>query len=675
MILNLLRRLADYTSALWDGTSTGLLENDQPKPEPAALAQVRQALEPSAAQKQRVWQRIESQIEPQRAAHMLTKVRDWLEPNADLQARIQLLMNARLSPAPAADGGIIFAKWSAAFLVTALLIKSSPLLFIAPHTVAATSVSLAATRGTVSLGDQGLLQPVTGELTLNAPGRIATGDGEATLALHSFGVVRLAPGTVFAIDDIGNHPTLPITGELTSGTAWIYGLLPLAVDGIRVATPAGTVTVNEGSASVSVQDGTVTIDAWDRPVRVSVGTERYLVQNAERLVLAADGEPRFSSLDPYSDDDWVSENAARDAVHRRELAQWQHEVRIANAGILPTSPLYAVKRAAEAVDLLLTFGSHSRAEKTLQLAETRLNEAAALLPESSPDTVATTSQVLRLAASGATVGEATVGESASGAIVRSLLDEYRTTILALAEESASGSGATASFVTDELAANSLQLAAALPTDVSYPLKQAVLATAAALPESNTEETSRETMLLDALTSLRTTLQAEPDSDLSAFSDLTPLLNELRSNVEENSAEVQREAGALEKTIATLARQRRTEVAMESTSRRGPTLPATIPHLSAAEIDQLVKGMLERIAIYRLPASRFNQLVSEMTSIAGHPDEGQILRRLDHGITEEPGLSARLRARMRQLKELRATESDQTGETGSGDTLEPTVDAA
>ncbi len=661
-ILHLLHRLRDVLPSWQERLAACKEKTENDILEPKKLANLRQNLEPSAAAKARVWQQIQANMEPQRANDLLTQVSRWLEPDSALQTRVRTLMTSRLAPAPAPAGGLGFAKWTVAFLIFALVIKSSPLLFIAPRTIAATSVSVSATRGTVSIGDEGLLQPVTGEVTLEAAGRVTTGDGEATLILHTYGVVRLAPNTVITIEDLAHHPTLPVTGSLAEGTAWVYGLVPNSIAGISIETPVGIVTVNEGSANLTVRGSTLTVDAWDRAVRVAINGEEYILQNAQRLVAAADAAPRISTLDPSSDDAWVAENFTRDAAHRRELAQWQREIRVANAGILPTSPLYPVKRAAEAVDLLLTFSGEARAQKTLALAETRLNEAVALLAEQPTNPVATTSEVLRLAASGATMPSVTDDATGSGAMVRSLLDEYRSTILTLAERTAdvTSSGATtAAIVTNELASSTVELAAALPSDAAYPLKQAVLATTAALPETaNEPQIERETVLLDALVSLRTSLQAEPETDLSDLADLTPLLGELRSDIEENSAEIQREATALEQTIASLTRQRRDETPVETASRRGPTTPNPLPRLSELEIENLVAHIIANIEIYRLPASRFNQLVAELRAIEGTPDEGQVLRRLDAAITDEPGLTARIQARMRQLKEQRAAENSQ-----------------
>ncbi len=671
MFSTLLHRLVDALSSLEERAAARAEPKNGETRRSAALDRALHSLEPDATRKARVWSRIEQRLEPARAANLLTQVRQWLEPDDALHSRVRTLMAAHMTPAPARTFGLGMAKWTVAVLIVAVLVRSSPLLFLAPRTVAATSVTLTATRGTISLGDEGLLQPITGEITLEGPGRITTGDGEATFTLHSYGVVRLAPATVFALDDLASHPVLPLTGSLYDGTAWIYSLIPAGLAGLSVETPAGIVTVNEGSVGLRVNGSLLTVDVWDRSARVTVDDEEFILQPDQRLVAGPGIAPRLSAINPQgAADAWVTENLARDSAHRRELAQWQHEVRAASAGILPTSPLYRVKRAAEAVDLLFTFSGQARAQKTLALAETRLNEAAALLPDAPTDAVEATSQVLRLAASGsAVIATIPEGSAGSGELVRSLLAEYRDTILSLAAESHSGSGATADFVVNELAANTIQLAAALPSDVSYPLKQAVLATTAALPESDAAE-SRQTVLLDAIASLRTALQAEPETDLSSLVDLSPLLSDLRTNVDDNSADVQREATALERTINTLARQRRPEIAMESTSRRGPAAPLPTQRLTADQIEKLVGEILGRVNTYRLSASRFNQLVADMKAVEGLPDEGQILRRLDAAISNEPGLSARLRVRMRELKESRALEV----QTGSGKTAPGTVDA-
>ena len=164
----------------------------------------------------------------------------------------------------------------------------------------------------------------------------------------------------------------------------------------------------------------------------------------DRIQLWAGSVPliRHISLSAY-DDSWVSQNIGRDAVHRKDIAQQQQERKVARAGILPTSKLYAVKRAAEAVDVMLTFDVRTRVEKQIAYAGVRLDEAAALIEEGAVEAV------------------------------EAPLQEYRRTLVALAGESTDGT--EAQFLLQKaVSQDSAEIAAVSVGDNNYLLKRTVL---------------------------------------------------------------------------------------------------------------------------------------------------------------------------------------------------------
>jgi hypothetical protein len=161
----------------------------------------------------------------------------------------------------------------------------------------------------------------------------------------------------------------------------VQSLVPRTFGAIVVAMPFGDVRMYESSVSIDLRT-VADVAVWDRSALVDRGDDTMTIHAGDRVQLWSKNIPNVRRI-PVREylESWASQNLDRDAVHRREVAEFQRERRAVLAGILPTSPLYPVKRAAEAVDVFLTFSDAERTRKQLSYAEGRLNEAAALLRE------------------------------------------------------------------------------------------------------------------------------------------------------------------------------------------------------------------------------------------------------------------------------------------------------
>ena len=102
-----------------------------------------------------------------------------------------------LSPSAAALGASVCSSRASLYPVDCrvcgipLVVRLSPLLFIAPHSIAQSPFMLLPTRGSVSILIGGVWQPVTEEMSFTKSALIRTEEGEATLVLHDDGVIRL----------------------------------------------------------------------------------------------------------------------------------------------------------------------------------------------------------------------------------------------------------------------------------------------------------------------------------------------------------------------------------------------------------------------------------------------------------------------------------------------------
>lgn len=601
-------------------------------PMESLFADVQKSMMPTAAVKNRMKARTMSRIQAGHALGILEQIRDIVTPSPELRSRLHGHILLRLSPIRTASRSYRPLKWTASFALFALAIRVSPFLFIAPPTIADSAVTLLPTRGEVSVSVGGLWQPVSNEMTLEPGTMLRTHDGELSILFHDDGVIRLGPNTTITLLDTEKRfgsafATLNPTLTLFTGELWVQGLMPGNVSGIRVETSYGTVVVNEGSVSVA-EDDTVTVRVFDRRAKVIHSNQDISLVAGQRTEIWEGSIPLVKKIsDTQYDESWPSQNLARDAVHRREIAQIQQERRTSVAGILPTSRLYPVKRVAEAMDVLLTFDEDARMQKRIAHANTRLNEAAALLSED---------QVTDAAAP---------------------LAEYTRVLLAMADDSEMGT-LQHFLVQQSLAEATSDMAAALPSDEFYLLKKAVLEASVVIDGDISTEDIQGMLIMDTLAALIYAVNEGDVTDVQkTWIELQPHLALLEQEEVTLREDMHKEILALLGRFAEAVSDRESQVASidpELTEQVKQYLPVdaseTVSVMSDEELALLVQGIRDRIFTYHMTRSRLNQFVAELRAMEGHPEQGRILRRLYLALPDGPELfPERIRREITRLR--------------------------
>ncbi len=584
-------------------------------------------LVPSDDVRERVRARVMRRIQQ---PHSFTLFARLVEPSQNLRQIIWSRVLGRIQLAHQPAHAYRFPKWVVAAVIVLVGLRASPVLFLAPNTSAESPVIVLPTRGEVSVAVESLWQPLKEEITIEQSMRIRTGDGEATVLLHDDGTLRLAPYSTVTLVDLSDRPEAmegAATLVLEEGRVWVQGLLPDQVTGLTVFAPGGEVLVHGGSVSL-MRDGDATVvRVWDRHARVHTDHNDVLLVAGEGTEMRGDVNLTVRRIaDSEYEEAWVAQNLQRDAVHQREVAQMQQERRAARAGILPTSPLYPVKRVAEQVDVLLTIGSQARLQKKLDQASTRLDEAAVLLAEGN-----------------------------SGASLP--LEEYRTALLEAAASSSGSDLVKQELIKQLITENAADVAAALPNDNIYLVKQTVLTAAADLPGEVIDESDVEgTLLLDRLDVLREAVETSDGKLAKETYDVLKLhlvvLNETGSGA--LKPDVQKEVVSLLKETETLVREQDAGGVLASglADELASYIPLEIVQpvlMTEEQLAVMVQGMYDRIFYYKMQRSRWNQLELEIRNIEGHFEEGRILRRLYHALPED-GLARYVRTAIQELRE-------------------------
>ncbi len=584
----------------------------------AAVHQVR----PAQAVQKRVWKHITGAASVV-ALPVWEQLRQALSPDPVLRRRVWAHITGQMQPVYARALVSRPLKIIAAFAVLLLTVRLSPVLFLAPTTVAESAITVQPTKGQVEILIGGLWQPLQGELLLHQPAVLQTQDSEATIMLHDDAVIRMAAHTTLALNDTADRPEPSLTQPtlaLQRGTVWVLGLVPRGVDGISIGTSQGRVTVQEGSVSIAQEGPQIAVQVWYRGASVARRGQQMALVAGEEVMLTRSPAAVIGTIDAAAyEDAWVNRNVAMDAAHQHEIAELQQQRRAANAGILPDSTLYPAKRFAEAVDVLFTFTSEARAKKLLTQANTRFDEAAALLTRGT-------------------------GSDATGP-----LREYKETLLAVAS-GAIKSPEVEELVRQDLEAASAGVAAALPDDPAYALKQAVRGAIAALPEtaanSSVQSQSQVSELFDELAAVKHRADSgetqDAKADLQKIQTALPLDGtgsqlsaDVRKEVEAaiftiSAAVNDRAAGAVIKLEPELP-SRATQRTLDRIANRGRSSSSVEPDpLNADEIAVIVLQIRNRVVEgYSSPEGREGQLRLEVNRLEHYPDadEAKILQEL------------------------------------------------
>jgi len=591
----------------------------------AILHSIRQFVVPVPGVEQRIWRRVAIQV----SIPVLCELRRVLEAPNGYQRSIWIRMQDQLIVPYGFFNNIRFIKWGAGMVAAVVVLKLVPALFVVTPIAAQSRVMVFPTRGEVSVssGDTGWLN-LTKEQILHEQSIVRTRDGEATVILHDDGVIRLAPYTAIELHDLSNRPVGMDSPTLTliHGKIWVQGLLPTHVEPLHIAMSYGDMLLHEGS--VSIEEGTtVTVSVWDRRAIILRNTDRLPLVAGEQTWLWERNIPTVQRVAPETAEHaWVSQNLDRDAVHRRDIALLEREERIAIAGILPTSSFYSVKRAAEDIDLLLTFGKEAKVKKQLEQASRRLNEAAALI--------------------------------VAGGEPEPLLIEYHNILQTLGDV-VSDEG-FAQLISRVLQEDTASIAVAFPGEEGSLLRQAVLEAAATVGSDGSMHLAElEGVLVgDALMALLEYVRSgQIIAAYDGFTAIKPFINSILAK-EDLGSDLRKELKAFLSDFAVTLQRRRDEVGDINTTFYNEVaayLPVSpqppVIHLTDDEVQNIARSIVARVLnTFTMRRSRENQLFTEIRAIRGHPDRARILRRLYQDFGEEPWYAAYVREEMKFLRD-------------------------
>ncbi len=620
----------------------------------ALLREASVSLAPSNRQQAAVWRRVEGAL-PVRSKRLLDQLHEWLTPGEDLAAAVAGRVRSRLTEPQGGSWTFGWLKWTASLALAAFLIQLSPALFIAPKTVAESKVILLPVQGSVSIFVSGFWQDIQGEVALQPGMQVRTNGGNASILFRDDAVVRLSPNTTLVVLDTSEHNDPAIDSiasvRLEEGSLWVQGLLPSAVRGFTVAFKDGFMSVNEGSVSLEQTQTDTQVMVWDRRVNVQHGSENVSLVSGEQVAVVGNRPVLVKKIPATAfSSEWAEKNLAMDAVHRRHIAQLQHERLAALAGTLPTSSFYSVKRVAEQVDLLLSLSQTEREQKRIEHAQARLNEAAAmLLSGEDPATVQTT------------------------------LTEFKEELAAVSNASGSLS---AQFLLRQSVSDSLsQVSASLPGDESYLLKETVLQATADLPSDIGDgQGVAHTLLLDDVQAFVADVQAGETSDIAqrwselaanwktvgSGSTATPFVKkEVEAELQRLASVIQSQTkdGAVDEAVS---KQVLADIALLAPQE--PVIATSRPKavvLTPEQVESIAQSILGRIYTYKMPRSRQNQLLLEISALNDHDARGVILRAVYRDLPEDSSLRAPVRKEIVKLRWQNAGEDmvqQETSET-------------
>ncbi len=620
---------------------------------PDLLVEIRESLLPERSVVMRLWAQVLSSIDPLRTLSVWERLRESLRPADHLREAIWSRFSSRLHPAYVPASVSRPFKWVAAFAIVLVGVRVSSLLVLAPTSIAESSVMLLSQRGDVEV----LTQPGPfwqqvlrgrSELALLSPTYLQTQQGTATIIHHDDAVFRFAAHTRGQLRDLSDRPGAAhqeTTIALEDGELWVLGLVPKNIRAITVLTSQGRVMVHEGSVSIRQQAGSVTIRVFDRSAVVWRHGKQLPLVTGEQVTLTKDSTLLATDMDPAQfHESWVAGNLSFDAAHQRAIAQLQQERRAASAGILPGTAFYPVKRLAETVDVLLSFTEEERARKLITQANTRLNEAAALLQ--------------------------TGGETEA----QVALDEYKDTLLKVASGSGGSSLVQSLIQTEVVEGGTAAVGAALPGDQAYALKQAVDDTIASFPATVAKPANMEgETLLDELVAVKR--QVEEGNIADAKEKLTELTTTIASlettgSLALVSLEVREEAKAVAEQVAiavegptqgiglSLGAPPKEVVLPRHYSRIQLTRPLTQEQVTAKA--QEIRG---RIFLFSTKKAQYDALQDQLSLISNHPDHGRILRELAK-VLPRTGLAQRVLRQIRTVSEQVQQEVTASGTTST-----------
>ncbi|MBT3834614.1 FecR domain-containing protein [Candidatus Peribacteria bacterium] len=464
-----------------------------------------------------------NRISQNKTNEALSSTRNFLSPGSNVIDILKREIIHRISGAPRGleiqeSFAMLFkprlVRFASATVIFALLLRITPALFIATPTLAESQSLLIPTKGFVATIDGAEWSPVSEQIDLSKAVTIRTGaDSEATVVLRDNAILRIAENTEINLRetafDISANRSI---ARVIYGQIWVSSFLSDALSReSKITIPQGTVTIKQGSVNILADPQQSTVQVFHRSANVfatGAAGNTYLVQGDQLSLLPESQTQRHIVTSAIKNESWTKENLSRDAVHRTEIAERKQLHAESLAGILPTSAFYSVKRASEAIDLLLTIGEKPKQEKKLRNAKTRLNEAVALLK---------------------------TGEKEAAQMQ---LDEYKSEMQEIAENTDAD---TRDLLTDSLIDSNSTVSSALPHSELYVAKKAVLETSAELSTSELSMDQIDLYLLsDALLNIESLIsEGQIENAYDAFNGISIAISSVLENNELNEVAVEK----------------------------------------------------------------------------------------------------------------------------------------
>jgi|GEM_PF-1843846 hypothetical protein len=467
-----------------------------------------------------------NRISQSKTNESLSSVRDFLSPKSNVISILKKEILQRIS------GGsynqielhesvlTIFKpkiiRFASVAVVFALLIRITPALFIVTPTQAESQSLLIPTKGFVATIDGAEWLPITEETNLSKALTIRTGtESEATIILRDDSILRLAENTEINLRKSAfDHSSNRSIARVIYGQVWLSSFLPETLSReTNITIPQGNIAVKQGSISVLADPLQSSVQVFHRSANIlamgSAGSI-HLVQGDQLSLLPEGSTQRHIVTKAVKNEDWTKENLSRDAVHRTQIAEKKQMHAESLAGILPTSTFYSIKRASEAIDMLLTLGEKPKNEKRLRNAETRLNEAVALLQ---------------------------TGEKEAAQIS---LEEYKEEMQKLV---ANTDAEARELLTNSLIDSNSTVSSVLPHSKLYIAKKVVLETSSTLSTSELPTTQVDLYLLsDALLNIESLIsEGKIDKAYDAFNGISIVISSVLENNELNEMVVEKES--------------------------------------------------------------------------------------------------------------------------------------
>jgi hypothetical protein len=577
------------------------------------LASLAKLQTPSSSLRTRIFENISSHITPQIGVDLKSLVSGIRVPNLHFLREVVLL---RLAPRRSSFFGHWF-KWSFALALLLVVVRLSPFVFTAPSLRAQTGVYLLP-KGDVSVLHGSLWETVDHSTVLTRATTVRTGpEGSATVILSDDGVIRLAGNTQISLEDLSDRPLKAhgTTASFDFGQIWVFGLVPTFVDGLSLQTRLGLVSVNEGSLSLYDDGIMASLAAYDRGATLVSPKKTLFIIAPERVSTrgSAGSLALSTSTKEQKESTWVQQNLEQDAAHRSDLVKLLSERKKNDAAILPSSLLYPAKRFAEEVDVFFAFSSEEKSTKRLAQANSRLHEAFVLLND----------------------GKATEAQIP--------FSEYRSTLLALA--SSSQDNLVQSLIREQIVSASASLLDGDQTASGSVrlLTSAVSEVSAILPNANLRAEDIEGyILIDRLSRIHKNLKISHymNDALAEYDTIRPYLSTLLKDQSSTNTLLKKEATSLLVSLSDVL----PTSSLEDAARRAIStdIAQYLPQekeevlVSEAELTAQVQAMMSRIFVFRHPRSRYNQLLVEMTSLAGNARRGTLLRRLKVALPDALG---------------------------------------